>query len=357
MPRERIKTTPGASGYAILVPTGEIFSDSLPSNRYLCQDGGPGYHKDQPFYTESRERSGGLMNGVAASWEHFHHPVDRYSFGVDPDMSFSSDSLDVLGMRVLAETNPSSPIVDIPTFALEFREVPRILQAKGLDWFQKYHSLNLNYKFGITPFVKDLVDMLTLQSDIDRRVKYLNDMASGSATRKVKLKTSKWSTRENVVLNTSGGVTITATEVVRHEVEQWGYTYWYPSVDFPRLQSEIHLQALRAVAGLTVDFSTAWNAIPWSWMADWCGNFGDYLLANRNIVDAYHDDVYICTHHRTNLSLENIVVSRPTVKFTPYTFTGVSKRRQLVSPIIAAKMPFTDPSQLSVLTSLYLRHK
>jgi len=46
------------------------------------------------------------------------------------------------------------------------------------------------------------------------------------------------------------------------------------------------LAARRAAYGLNVDGSTMWQIMPWSWMADWFGNFGDYIDGQRNSIGA-----------------------------------------------------------------------
>jgi hypothetical protein len=99
-----------------------------------------------------------------------------------------------------------------------------------------------------------------------------------------------------------------------------------------------------------VDFSTAWNAMPWSWLVDWSSNIGDILIARRNIVGASPGPVQLMT--QTTTTGELIPTS-----YVNYVSKGhwkeVSKtRRTVVNVPVDVQLPILNVRQLSILGSI-----
>lgn len=111
-----------------------------------------------------------------------------------------------------------------------------------------------------------------------------------------------------------------------------------------------------AVLGLTLDASTAWEKIPWSWLVDYFSNIGKYLAAHRNIVPAQCTQLYVCTHATNTINFgrsqsENLVVDA-------WNIVSESKARVPVSLITpAAHLGFLNESQMSIVASLLVLKK
>ncbi len=360
MVRTREALTTHETGNAYLVPLDVYFYGSLPNDYAIVQDGGPGFHKDQYFYVEKILRSGGVLNGPSASWMLNNMPVDRYGFGVHQDPNRVWHSTDEqIAVKMLAETNPSAPIVDIGSFGAEMTDLPHLLYTTGRTLIEKLAVLNLKYRFEIKPLVYDTFSILNFMNNTRSRFRELKRMReSGIKKAKATIEHRRTSTRtRNVLLNTAWGVGVSADEIIQWDSRKWAYTEWRVDDDFPSTDGELLKAAFLAANGLIIDFSTAWNRIPWTWMIDWYADVGSLLLANRNIVGASHGPCYVCHTERSQLDNTNVHVDRPSVKYTPFRCEMITKKRTLVNPTLSASLPMFSDGQISILTSLSILNK
>lgn len=290
--------------------------------------------------------------------------VDNYMLGAlrDPnDYVFDpltipgrpSDS--VLAAQLLARTNPSRPVVDLPIFVYELREIPDLLRKEGGGWIKKLASLNLKYHFGIKPLVSDLLSLLSFTDEVNKREKELNALYTSGLRRKRNLWDGSVSGITARNLNSTsefntGTVNIQKTSSTR----VWGHVEWFPDSKLGLMKGDRRALARKAVLGLTVDFSTAWNAIPWSWLIDWCSNVGDILIAHRNIVGAHHGPVRIMENIRTHGYYPKMTLEISTWKkeSSPIDFRCQYKTRRTASPTLSAYLPILSARQLSILGSI-----
>jgi len=106
--------------------------------------------------------------------------------------------------------------------------------------------------------------------------------------------------------------------------------------------------------GLTVDLSTVWQIMPWSWLVDWGGNLGTFLKANRNIIPAQLTQCCVMLHTLTEWDspgLSGIKNSTP-YSLEPIKIQRESKTRTSVSPSVTAQFPFLSGNQVGILASL-----
>jgi hypothetical protein len=266
-------------------------------------------------------------------------------FGHVTDPSMPSNS--IVAAKLLAETNPSRPVIDLPIAIYELREIPKLLKIEGDTLIKKFGSANLSYQFGWKPLLSDLLGLLNFSDEVDKRQKELEALAEGGLRRKRRL----WS--NSVVGSTdrlfqSLGYHCGGTVNKTSSYKKWGFVHWYPTNVPQFFRADKRSLARRAVLGLTVDFSTAWNAIPWSWLIDWCTNAGDILIANRNIVGATHDNVLIMTSSETTGSWYS---DDPNV--SNFRMRNTRKQRQRVTSIsLDAQLPILSFRQLSILGSI-----
>lgn len=134
----------------------------------------------------------------------------------------------------------------------------------------------------------------------------------------------------------------------------WGTAWWTPnpSYEVPSLAPELRDEARRLVLGIgstkdTGYIADAWELLPWSWFADWFGNFSDHLDVHLNQAVATASQVWLMQHLFTSSS--TFLSGHTGVK---QSFINETKRRQLVSPQFEMTMPILSVSQVSILTDL-----
>lgn len=301
-------------------------------------------------------KNGGPYPSTATFFENWRYDAlqsaDDYLY--DPLTIPDRPSNSVLASQLLARTNPSRPVVDLPIFVYELRELPQLFQREGGDWLRKLASLNLKYHFGIKPLVNDLFALLSFSDEVAKREAELNALASSGLRRRRHLWSGSVTGSTSRAFQSLGFNTGTRVVPKTTMSRVWGFVEWFPQN--PKLmKGDRRDLAKKAVLGLTVDFSTAWNAIPWSWLVDWCSNIGDILVANRNIVGAYHGPVRIMETTTTHGSFPQsltVELSSYRNRAGPFEFRTTTKTRRTATPSVSAYLPILSNKQLSILGSI-----
>jgi hypothetical protein len=109
--------------------------------------------------------------------------------------------------------------------------------------------------------------------------------------------------------------------------------------------------------GLTVDISTAWNLIPWTWLADWASNMGDVLAAHRNIVGQSLDGVAIMRQTRVTNTTESYGPDSYGTTMSALDTEYVIKRRRSVPVILSAGLPLLNERQVGIVGSLVITRR
>lgn len=257
----------------------------------------------------------------------------------------------MLAASLLSKTNPSRPVVDLPTAIWELRELPELLHKEGGGWIRKLASTNLKYQFGIKPLVSDVIKLLSFADEVDKRQRELERLQKHGLRRTRHLWSgSTTGSSSGVVVHSANKFSIELTSQYATQLEVSGFVEWkLNSLGRSLMKGDQRALAKKAVLGLTIDFATAWNALPWSWLVDWCGNVGDILIANRNIVGATHGSIQIMDQTTTT--------GLRTFPGDPYVSSGrsleVSKqRRTVVNVPVSAQLPVLNARQLSILGSI-----
>lgn len=259
-----------------------------------------------------------------------------------------SDAL--LAADLLARTNPSRPVVDLPIAIYELKDMPGLLRDEGNKIFRGLAAGHLANQFAIAPLISDLTSLLNFSDEVAKRQNELERLASGGLRRKRDLWAgSNTSGPVDFIAQSGDGVTVHIGVNYATQRRIWGFVVWTP--DNPKLmKGDMRALARKAVLGLTIDFSTAWNAIPWSWLVDWCSNAGDILIARRNIVGASHGPVQLMTQTTTTTIAKQ---SPDTGAVTRGGWEQVSKQRRSVSYVpVDVQLPILNLRQLSILGSI-----
>lgn len=299
------------------------------------------------FLTQTITATAGTIHGTYAGVT-----FNGYPFTVATHPGIASPSVPSIAGD-LARTNPSKPIVDVPIFLFELREAPNLIRIAGNNLIQKIASSNLNYQFGWKPLLSDLSGLLNLQSSIDKRAAHLSYLHANGG--------QKVSTKKARVTRSDSGWTTVAfpgdgssLQAQYHGfAERWVTSSWVPIYD-PRTGiptiNQIRQQAFRSTLGLTIDLSTVWNALPWTWLIDWFSNVGDFLETKRNICGFVPGPAWQMYHTESTAAYR--YVGGSLTKTLP-SYTSVRKERTSASPsVLSASVPILTNRQLGILASL-----
>lgn len=268
-------------------------------------------------------------------------------------MALSGPSDGGYASKLLARTNPSRPVVDLPVFIYELKDLPDLIKIEGDTILKTVSKANLSYHFGWKPLVSDLLKLFDFHAAVNNRYRELKQLYSKGLSRTIELDrlsdSGIWG--PGVICHTSGRITITAkvnrvtTQVVR------GHVKWKPTALPPSGDQALMNQARRAVLGLYVNPAAVWEAIPFSWLVDWFGDVGNFLNAHRNFVPAEPYHLAIMRETRTSTSYSPDFVS-PGVNVQWGSDEYVTKTRSSPSASISAYLPYLTLRQLSILGSL-----
>lgn len=237
----------------------------------------------------------------------------------------------------------------------------------------------LNVEFGWKPFIKDLQDVIdtacTLQDKIDQIIrengKPIRRKGRLSEDRDVDQTGQAFPfPYANVygapplygVMGSGHTIYSVTTEVEEHISYSFGFRYWIPDTGDPSW-----LWRARAVLfGVAPTPSVIWEAMPWSWLADWFSNFGAiYSNLSPNAVDNLVTTRAFLMRHWKSRTLYKAAVSHPgdsgyynfPGEANTFTTTVVQETKARVMGVNPFGLPFgTAPSldarQLGILAAL-----
>jgi len=317
----------------------------------------------RPFDQSSWEAKGGIIN----------HPLDAAGTGFSSyicDMLRSTVAgphlLNVTGVpsdvdaatQGAARTNPSRPYVDIPVDLLQIGELLHLIQHEGISLLKDAAMQNLRFQFGIQPLVEDVVKTLAkFHEQVDRRVQDVQRLQTKKGLRKtVKVGESSYG-GSSLWTPQSNGIFISQRAYALTMFTKKVHCRWMPTADLSKLYTptEMRRKIQQAVYGGTIDLSTVWQIIPWTWLIDWGFNVGNYLKSQRNIIPAQLTQCVVMLHTRTAWECPGVTGSnngKPTT-MDPILILRQSKSRKSVSPSVTAHFPFLDGNQVGILASLF----
>jgi hypothetical protein len=203
----------------------------------------------------------------------------------------SESTLAYFGTAAIAASAPTNPVFEGATAVAElFSGIPAV-PGRGGNVGGEY----LNYQFGIAPTLADTGNLRLAARDSEKIIAQLERDSGKPTRRKIQLPavtttdavdlgpkspTYVWGppgTTEMALTGTAAVVT-TTTEQVSFS---GAFTYHLP----PKGTWRRKIAELDVVYGVRPGIDTAWNLVPFSWMADWYGNMGT-VLQNLNTFAA-----------------------------------------------------------------------
>jgi len=326
----------------------------------VCSDIiGPG--DNAPLHVHHLEMDGGVINrpntGFFSPWfsDYIADVFDNVATFDHLAISGSPSNVEA-ATRGAARTNPSRPYVDVPVNIFELGDVIRTVRRVGNGLFDTSLSSTgrsyLRYQFGVRPLVGDLVKLINFQDQVNRRVMEIERLKTRKGLRRtVGVSSASESASISLVVQ-SEGIFVVGNFDVETSEEVRVHTRWLPDIDTSSIATSASMRAIarRAVLGLTVDFLTLWEAMPWSWLIDWGSNIGDFFKAHRNIVPAVLSDISVMRHATTSYSYDGWTDGVASI--TPARVRRVDKRRanSFVAP--SAHFPFLSAGQMGIVASL-----
>lgn len=360
-----------------------------------CTDVVGNYGEENPFNLERKTwECKQPLNGVhypAIGYPTYFtnfEPIRVITLAPFPSVPGSSSN-SVYATQVLARTNPSRAYVDAAVFIGELRDFPGMAKQlfagalpvykalrksgwknkKALNqaFKQSAHkflvsarpdSVYLATKFGWEPMFRDIMNYLNATEIFEKRLKEIETLAkTGVSSRKVYLYDKSSESGSMISCNTNIA-TLKAYETVTIREKVWGSTKWYLDDDSPLKGADSNrVRALtrKALLGMTIDASTAWNLMPWSWLVDWGTTMGDWLDSKRNIVGAHPGKVCIMRHGSSSRTGNREPgMDAYLVPGGSYRSTYERKSRAVLFPPTSpqANLPILSVGQMSILGAL-----
>lgn len=315
-----------------------------------------------PFSVDRFFTAGGEINKKGSgydSWFHNYIPTGMRSsnFSLYGHASLpSSPSYIEAATMAAARTNPSRPYVDIPVSILDFNPAFESMKdrAKDLHGIKRIASTNLEYNFTVAPLIGDLIKLWRAQEMMDNRLKELERLHGKRGLRRT-VSIGDYSAQTSKTLWVqSVGITLERTWRCQTTAKYRCHVRWGAQAG-PGVKpspAQMRLWAMKSVLGLTVDSSTLWELIPFSWLADYFGDIGTYLKATRNIVPATLRGCYPMWHKRSVWSCPSWESDSGKTKMNSASITRETKTRVVSSISPSAYFRILNARQVGILASL-----
>jgi hypothetical protein len=265
-----------------------------------------------------RGTNGPTINLVKGKWP---------SAALPPNHRFvARPSNDELVVKLIADTNPFRPGVSAPLSFVELLDAPELLRKVGLKLIREFGSNFLRWKFGYQTLESDVRTLDNILRDVASRVREFNSLVgAGGLHRRAFL----WSGQdqrdwgEYPIESISSVGTWYAHVVDTTTVKVFGSIRWFPQAGY--LPPPDPIDAFRAASRTLLDLGTEslkvdtlWNALPFSWLADYFANIGDILAAARGRQ--------LVTPRYISLSVRTSSVSQGSVVEVPFRAYGGNYR-------------------------------
>lgn len=349
--------------------TGNVATSTYINSSTCTDEVAPG--DNAPFSVEKIVHSGGTITGTAShfgtpyQWDNY--PADGYADAAITHRTISGrPNNGFLATELLKKTNPNRAELEAAVSLFELREIPGLvkdtyaLRMKELFKFvpeRVVRTLNASAKvhlmirFGIMPLIGDIESCIEFQKSVDKRIKELDRLSTRGLKRTVHL----WSGSATETFTSqvqSTGALISTRITASTTVEIKGHVRWYYSPHALLASKGVERSAVERLLRGKLDFVALWEAMPWSWLADYFLNVGSYLEANRNSLDVSHTQPRLMTRSKTLKHGARGVSSGGNLEVTPYSGSRDSKSRVIATPIITARAGILRGDQLSILGAL-----
>jgi hypothetical protein len=325
--------------------------------------GSPPYFDKQADY-KSWEINPGRINGSDSRYGRWRYKFENVPFDASALGPASGALLpwNVLVTEALSRIQPE-PVVDIPLFLYELREIPKMLKDAG-KFLSSPTRTNpgdayLSYSFGWGPLMRDISALADLAQQFNEQMDRLRD-----AQRRKRLEGSLMSASGPLPDQGSHSYNygyLKCDYRVRAKVKHrsW-FVAKFKTFDIPPDVDNAGINQVRYALGLKgASPATIWNMIPWTWLMDYFSNVSTYLQATRNVVK--YDLETLCVMQRAEITKRTQVERKDFFEgtITPGTSVTTSWERRVywnAAPSIGLE-PFLSSGQIANLGALVISGK
>lgn len=286
------------------------------------RDGGPFFKKDGYIEFEHSARLD-YTNFLYKYVGDFRVVVATNSF---PDYSNYSENAAVYGATCWNRFKPNRPSMGLAQAYAELKDFGSMFKPfmDAFKGIRKTHPTSkdagsdyLNWQFGWKPFIGDLKRFLELSLNVDKKLNFLIKNNGKWLKRKGTLKAERdvnsWTENSRLTPILASRYYATPTQMNPCKVNQTITTdvwfaarmkYFIPdtSWDKSKYSTGWRKKLLRRIYGLEITPSLVWELTPWSWFADWFGNFGDCLSNLTDVGELVTSGAWVMEHR--NLETE-----------------------------------------------------
>lgn len=201
-------------------------------------------------------------------------------------------------------------------FGTAFRD-PSVRRALGSEY--------LNFDFGWRPLVEDAQKLLNFQDAVSRRLAQWEQAGNGRTSRRrmnLKDETTTSETYPDGINPIMGGYldgvgSLGTWRGTRTRVVTTRDSIWYSAgyrLNIPDLTQSPFQRAYvkAALLGGIPTAETVWNLTPWSWLADWFGNYGDAIANVSDPLQSYFAATYAYVMFKRETTTTITVVAEET---------------------------------------------
>lgn len=330
----------------------------LPETEHMTDtvEPSPPFTVDHSLYLQ-QVKYGDVTRVDASPPTPYHYGVRRLVNYYVVDSATASPSLPVSYAewinKALSNINPNVPIVDVPLFISELRELPAMLQDVGkfLSHGKSAGGLargNLEITFGWAPLVRDLNSLLHLtyamEKSLERTKRFARTQKVGG---KLGSYSHSWPTGTKTITPTIGQQLIFSMST-KANVEVWFSGKLEPNFTVPTFDYSPRAQIARAL-GLEISMSTIWEMIPWSWLVDYFATIGSFLEATRGTLPYKVSMLDIMVHQK-------IVGEMDLFSQTGFSQVAVSGSGKVTEYKLRSLFPYPTPNLLRLRQNPLMGH-
>lgn len=278
------------------------FSESVPNARAwrFCSDTVGKRDQDNDFYLDYG--SAPVVVAKTKDWRIFPglfpwDPSQKWTTEIDQPVQLGGfherDGLtdQQFITKAFADTNPSAAKVDLAVLIAELRDLPSLFKNIGSSMSKYGANEYLKFQYGWTPLIRDLRKLFDVLDHFDKRLSMITRLHErGTAKRRYEEQPLySYTGPMTAYLPTSYGVEPIGIPCSgMYTQRRWAVLKWKAELpeSFFSVSADLKTSTRRALFGGTIDGSTLWQLMPWSWLIDWSTNLGDYIESQRNIVGA-----------------------------------------------------------------------
>lgn len=294
-------------GITYYPPSSSYLSSRLGSME-VCQDQtnpGPPYRTGGPFYMKRLQldlypsKSVDLRNGYYRYQGKFELDVTTVSMASIYDSY--APTAGSYGAQAFKRFRPVQPRANVGQFLGELRDFPSMFKL-GIQKFKDLGGQYLNYQFGWRPFLKDIMDFISVQHKIENHIRFVRNNNGKWMKRSGKLRSDSQVEMSNpascirpllpsAFYGSPGHLNVPGTKLVLTTDSIWFSAmmkYYIQGLEVDSCRDVYSSKLLRKLYGFEINPYLAWQLIPFTWLQDWVANVGDVI---SNFSNSLYDNL------------------------------------------------------------------